>query len=232
MPEGLIRFIVGFVALLVGWAIGFFDSRIRADKKIKQAEDSAQVAIRQAKDEARATRATTESAPPSQPGTTILRLWLDSGERPGLDLDGQTVDTSQISEPNCKRLVALLTFMRPWIEGKPIASAPISQPLAPAPAPRVIVSTHLPVTPPAKKDEKPAAPLSIVAQIDEILQARLASTALAERDIRLQESPEAGVIVRVGLQQFAGVGEVTDPEVQAVLRAAITEWEKKYTPGL
>jgi hypothetical protein len=40
------------------------------------------------------------------------------------------------------------------------------------------------------------------------------------------------VIVNVGLQKFNGIDEVTDPEIKAVLRAAITEWENKYTPGL
>jgi len=74
--------------------------------------------------------------------------------------------------------------------------------------------------------------LSIVEQIDEILQARLSGTPLAERAIRLQPSPEGGVIVWVGLQKFAGVEEVADPDVQAIIRAATAEWEKKYTPGL
>jgi hypothetical protein len=40
------------------------------------------------------------------------------------------------------------------------------------------------------------------------------------------------VIVQIGSQKFAGVGEVTDPEVQSALRAAIAAWEKKYTPGM
>jgi hypothetical protein len=93
----------------------------------------------------------------------------------------------------------------------------------PAPAPKPVIA--------AAKEEKPAAALSIVGQIDEILQARLASTKLVERGIRLMESPEGGVIVWVGLQKFMGVGEVTDPDVKAIIQAAISEWEKKYTPG-
>lgn len=72
----------------------------------------------------------------------------------------------------------------------------------------------------------------MVAQIDEILQARLVSSPLADHAIKLMESPEGGVIVLVGLQKFNGVGEVTDPQIQAEIRAAIAEWEKKYTPGI
>ena len=35
----------------------------------------------------------------------------------------------------------------------------------------------------------------------------------------------------VGLTKYNGVGEVPDPQVQAMIRAAIAEWENKYTPG-
>jgi hypothetical protein len=37
--------------------------------------------------------------------------------------------------------------------------------------------------------------------------------------------------VTVGLNHYAGVGEVPNPEVQAAIRAAIAVWEKKFTPG-
>ncbi len=71
----------------------------------------------------------------------------------------------------------------------------------------------------------------MVGQIDAILQARLAGTTLAERGIRLMESTQGGAAIFVGLQRYAGVGEVPDPEVQAAIKAAIAEWEAKYTPS-
>ena len=242
MPEGIVRIIIGFAALLIGWAIGFFDSKMRADKKIKAAEEKAEIAVRQAKGEAE--RAAAQPAQPAVPGKTLLRLWLDLAEHPNLELDNQPVDTLRISESNRKRLIALLSVMRPWIEGRPAAFAPVSPPLPSTSAPRpgpaapvmqmpppVAPSPIIPLAAPAKKEEKLAAPLSIVAQIDEILQARLAFAALADRSIRLLESPDGSVIVLVGSQKFAGINEVTDPEVQSIIRAAIAEWEQKYTPG-
>ncbi len=72
----------------------------------------------------------------------------------------------------------------------------------------------------------------MVAQIDTILQARLAGTPLAERGIFLTQSPEGGVNVYVGLTRYEGIDDVPDPEVKAAIRAAIAEWENKYTPGL
>jgi hypothetical protein len=83
------------------------------------------------------------------------------------------------------------------------------------------------------REDRPAAPAnSIVSQIDSILQERLAGTRLEERGIFLAQSPEGGVAVYVGLTRYNGMDDVPDPEIKAAIRAAIAEWEKKYTPGL
>ena len=84
----------------------------------------------------------------------------------------------------------------------------------------------------AKEDRPSAHATSIVSQIDSVLQARLAGTALEERGIFLTQSPEGTVNVYVGLTRYNCVDEVPDPEVKAASRAAISEWEDKYTPGL
>ena len=83
------------------------------------------------------------------------------------------------------------------------------------------------------KEDRPIAPAgSIVSQIDSILQALLEGTPLDERGIFLAQSPEGGVMVYVGLTKYMGIEDVPDPEIKAAIRAAITEWENKYTPGL
>jgi hypothetical protein len=53
-----------------------------------------------------------------------------------------------------------------------------------------------------------------------------------EKGIRLQESPEGGVIVWVGMSKFQGVEDVPDEQIKAAIRAAISVWESKFTPGL
>jgi hypothetical protein len=241
--------VVLLAVFFIGGFLGYFNSNTDAKKKLEEAHARTESVILQARADAERAAARVAqaekmiaSAPGnSPPGKTLLRLWLDSAERPALDLDGQHVDATRISEPHRKRLVSLLNVMRPWIEGKAsVAPVPAPETVTPAPAmkvpppaPKSIFSAFpVPSLLPAKKDEPPAAPLSIVSQIDEILQARLAISPLADRGIKLQESPDGGVIVMVGSQKFAGVGEVTDPEVQSVIRAATAEWEKKYTPGL
>ena len=85
----------------------------------------------------------------------------------------------------------------------------------------------------APKDDRPAAPAtSIVRQIDAILQERLAGTPLEDRGVFLAQSPDGGVNVYVGLTRYAGIEDVPDAEIKAAIRAAISEWENKYTPGL
>jgi hypothetical protein len=147
-----------------------------------------------------------------------------------------------------KRLIEMLNLMRPWLEGKPVA-APVRSPAAPASQAPSIVETSqatpltapsAPVAQPAApkppvlaKEDRPIAPAgSIVSQIDSILQARIAGTPVEDKGVFLAQSSEGGVMVYVGLTKYMGIDDVPDPEIKAAIRAAITEWENKYTPGL
>ena len=70
-------------------------------------------------------------------------------------------------------------------------------------------------------------PLSIVEQINEILQEMVIDTPLASRSVRLVEDPREGVIVLVGLDRYKGVDSVPDPEIKLALRKAAGEWERR-----
>ncbi len=197
--------------------------------------------------------------PPAPPVTVkvddpgLMRIKNENGFLT-LDLDGARADTSALTADQRKRLIEMLNVIRPWLEGKP-APAPVPatttapppqlRPAAPTPTPPPPRPTPQPIDTsqgklaapkpgtPAKEDRPTGpAPVGIVGQIDAVLQARLMGTPLEGRGVYLSQSPEGGVVVNVGLQKFNGVDEVTDPEIKAALRAAITEWENKYTPGL
>ena len=175
----------------------------------------------------------------------LMRIKNDHGMLT-LDLDGTRVNTTALSVDQRKRLIEMLNVIRPWLEGKPApaptpapamtqAPAPVAPPLSqpkPAPLPPSPSVPRASAPTPTTPKEGPPPATGIVGQIDMILQARLHGTPLGERGIFLSNSPEGGVIVNVGLQKFNGIDEVTDPEIKAALRGAITEWENKYTPGL
>ncbi len=78
------------------------------------------------------------------------------------------------------------------------------------------------VNPKAKIKEKPK---SIVEQVDEILQKRLARSSYRDRLIRLVDAPGGGVEVLVDAKKYEGVGEVPDPEVRNFIQECVKEWE-------
>ena len=84
MAEGLnlTPILIPLLALLVGWAIGFFDSNMRTSKKIKQAEDSAQGAIKEAEDkiaEAQAKLASIPDGPVAMDDSGLMRIKNENG---------------------------------------------------------------------------------------------------------------------------------------------------------
>jgi hypothetical protein len=250
-PNILPYFITGMVMMLIGWAMGFFDSNLRTSKKIKQAEDASAAAVNESKSriaqvEARLAAIAAGTDHADSPG--LLRVKNENGFLK-LDLDGVPVDPTVMTAEQRKRLMEMLSLMRPWLEGKSVSiasPAPSSLPEdamrsafdefpAPSPTQATSASSTLAASSPAilSKDDRPSAPAgSIVDQIDGILQTRLLGTPLGSRGIYLSQSLEGGVIVYVGTSTYMGVDEVPDPEVKAAIRGAIKEWEDKYTPGL
>ncbi|MDD2920969.1 MAG: hypothetical protein PHQ36_01675 [Anaerolineales bacterium] len=233
----------GIVGMILGWIIGFFDSNNRSAKKIQNAEEKAENAVKEA--ERKIAQASQIPAPTPQvtiqddPG--LLRLKNEQG-RYALEMDGMSIGGA-LTPDKKKRLIELLTAIRPYLEGS-LPPQPAPAPAAPRPAPTVVSAPVVQTPPPAAvvvdapkpaakiDDKKTMAALSIVAQIDSVLQARLINTPLDKRGIRVYESPEGGVQVEVGLEKFETIDDVTDPEVKAVIRAAVAEWEKKFTPGM
>jgi hypothetical protein len=70
-------------------------------------------------------------------------------------------------------------------------------------------------------------PLSITAQIDEILQEKLEESPKVNQAVRLKEDPGKGVVVLVGLDRYEGVDSVPDVEIRSLIRSAVTEWENR-----
>ena len=254
IPWSILGWIAGLVFV---YLFGLFEGRGQGYKKRKAEEE-------QEKKEQPAPKPETVTV--DDPG--LLRIKNENGSLI-LDLDGTRANTSSLSAAQRKRLIEMLTVMRPWLEGKPDAA-----PAPPAPPPAgptlesrlYAVSTPpptkapdqsqpkpfdqtqgkpvsvpssappaVPTSPPstiAKEDRPSLAANSMIGQIDAILQSRLVGTPLEDRGVFLAQSPEGGVNVYVGLTRYMGIDEIPDPEIKAIIRAAIAEWERKYTPGL
>ena len=244
---------IGLAVMFFGYFFGLFEGRGQGYKK-RQKEDA----------ENKKHTPLVEPLPPASPPAPSDEIpVLDVSMAPDgvmrLKMDGQRMDTSALDAEQRKRLIAILTQMRPWLEAPKSASSqqgvqspqarglhrprrgprpeavPASTPSLsskPTPAPASDERPTVPPPPNGDDDEPAPVPQSIVAQIDSVLQARLVGTPLKEKGIRLQESLDGGVIVWVGVDKYETVDDVPDEQVQAAIRAAIAEWENKYTPGL
>lgn len=247
-------FLIWIAIVIFVYIFGLFEGRTQGKKMRKEEE------LRERKENPPApVMPLTNTVTVDDPG--LMRIKNENGFLT-LDLDGTRVDTSALSGDQRKRLIEMLTLIRPWLEGKP-APAPMTAP-PPQPKPVAPSSTYTPpktlsqvtgqkpvakkptnqptTNPPTApkpsnsvvaKEDRPVAPAtSMVGQIDSILQERLAGTPLEERGIFLAQSPDGGVMVYVGLTKYMAIDDVPDTDIKAAIRAAITEWENKYTPGL
>lgn len=126
---------------------------------------------------------------------------------------------------------------------RPAPAPQPQQPVAQTPPPPRPVSTPAPMPAVApikpdlgnslrsliKTDSKPpeaAKSNSIVAMIDRVLQTKIPGTKFANMGVRLEEGSLGEVIVYVGASRYPGIDAVPDPEVQALIRSAIADWEK------
>jgi len=216
MQWNLTTILILLGALFAGYGIGLLEMHLSRQKKIKALEEALQAEQNR------------QEIPPASPPpeASLLRLWADADQAPKLELDGALLDSPASATPEQRRrLITLLTQIRPWLEGGPAVPAAAASVPAPAPAPApkpasaAAAKVAEPVVPPVAK--------SIVAQINDVLQSRLPGTPLAAKRIRLGETPGGGVLVYIGTDRYDGIDAVPDPEAVATIRAAISEWEKR-----
>ena len=180
------------------------------------------------------------------PAEQGVRLWRDpQTQKLSVVVDGKTYQQAGELMPETRsRLARLARDWQLWL-GMPLSrltalAAPSSPEFAEPPVetnnkPDTTAQPlpgNAPVKPVrgAEKTKTEAAPESIAAQIDEILQTRIENTPLAERGIKLQEIPRQGLVVMVGEEKYTDLTLVPDQEVREAIAAAVAEWEKKNAP--
>ncbi len=74
-------------------------------------------------------------------------------------------------------------------------------------------------------------PISIVRQVNDILQRKLREAQMPQKAVQLVEMPSKGMVVMVGLQQYDHVDDVPDDEIRALIRESVREWEDQVARG-
>ena len=251
----IVVWIVGLFIFLLGSLLGYFNMSIDARKKQELAEQKVEHARNDADrriaemqkrlDEANipATAVQQTAIEPS-----LLRLKSVSNLQTQIEMDGQIL-SAPLSPERKKRLLELINHFRPLLEGA-TTSQPVSKPLTSplsGPQPDIKKSEPVPYVPPTVKPvpvginlnapktktdpETEFKLLSMVKQIDVVLQKRLIGTPLENLGIHLNDSLQGGLEVQIGSQKFEALDDVPDASIQAAIRAAIAEWEQKYIPG-
>jgi hypothetical protein len=227
---------ISLATMFFGYFFGLFEGRGQGYKRGRKEESLS----RAQEPPPQAPAPGPESAADERRSLLVVRR--DEAGQPSVQIDGKHVAASDVSPTLRKRMIDVMVMLRPWIEPAGPAAQAESR-IAPENAPAVpSTRTAIPTATAALGESTargPAAPvaaqgplaMSLVQQIDHVLQARLAGTPLATRGIRLAEAPHGGAIVFIGQTQYDGVDKVPDLEIQGAIRSAIAEWEKRYTPG-
>ena len=139
-PTPVFYVIVGaLVGLVLGWVVGYFDSNRRASKKVEAAEANAEIKIAEAEKkiaEAEQKLAqTSQVSPVVQDDPGLLRL-KKIDDRFTLEMDGASI-SGELSPDRKKRLIELITILRPLLEGgqlqKSVPQQVTPQPVVPQP---------------------------------------------------------------------------------------------------
>jgi hypothetical protein len=190
-----------------------------------------------------------KSGPPPE-GDTVLRFWIDAKNVQHVELEGQDVSVTDGTPEQRNRLADLLKVLQKWVRYDE-SSQPVT-PSAPAAAVMAVSAVADPpvVIPAVKEDTKPRIdlakgaqmffsenvsrkvepkPKTIVGMIDDVLQKKLVTSPLQGRKIKLEDGLHGEVVVLVDADRYVGVDQVPDPQVQAIIRESIAEWDKTNT---
>ena len=242
----LLLWIVGLLLFVIGALLGYFNMAIdarkkaeSADLKVENAREDARKKLAEAEQLLKEAKALGGNVPQTGNDRTLLKMTEGANFRTQIEMDGKPL-TAPLTPERKRRLLDLVANFRPWLDPaaaaspqpEPASSVPqVVTPAEPAVKP---VSVAFSMTQPKPKTD-PATEfklLSMVKQIDVVLQRRIAGTALEPYDIHLQDAPSGGLEVLIGEKKYDTIDDVPDPNIKSAIRAAIAEWEQKYVPGV
>lgn len=156
-------------------------------------------------------RADDPEADQAPAGKRILEVWLDDGNSLEFISLGKTYTRDNLPQP----LMEMLRLDEPGPGVSPPLVTDLDQEATP----------QRPQGRGTKPEKKEIKMLSVIEEIDNILQEKLESSPLNERGIQLLENQQKEIRIWVGLQSYDAVDDVPDPEIRALILESVEEWE-------
>lgn len=206
MQTVLLIFIVLF-ALAIGFFLGLFllslDTPLTRSLTKKDDKSSPEEAP-QGED-----GALPEIRRPTPGSQLLLQVWKEEGKPPVYDLAGKYLTKEQLP----KEIVQLI-------------SGPETAPQPPAAAgARPAPALDLPEIA-EEEEEEEVKLLSVVDEVNNILQKKLIGSPLAGKGIHLMENFNKEIRFWVGLNSYDDVEDIPDPDVRQIINDSVREWEK------
>jgi hypothetical protein len=153
---------------------------------------------------------------PTQDSRLILQIWKEEGQPPVYDLAGKYVSKDELPP----EILNLITVTKP---------VPISQDET-VPEPSSIEKQPIPLEIEDEDSEEAAEAeikmLSVVDEVNAILQKKLHGSPLAGKGIHLMENHNKEIRFWVGLNSYNDVDEIPEEDIRQIIDEAVREWEQ------
>lgn len=213
MQTALLIFIVVF-ALAIGFFLGLFLLSLDApflkqlfqkDDSLEDAPDSSPAAAPGADQEA-----LSPLKKPSPESRLLMQVWKEEGKPPVYEFKGVYVAKEKLP-PELLHVITIHEQTTP---------APEPQPEEEPEQQSVESTTDI------EEEEHEIRMLSVVDEVNEILQHKLHGSPMAGKGIHLMENHNQEIRFWVGLQSYNDVSEIPDPEIQRLINESVREWEQ------
>jgi hypothetical protein len=217
MQTALLAFIVVF-ALAIGFFLGLFLLSLDVPflKKLFQRDDSDDLKP----DFPPAASGSSPQSPPeikkpSPDSQLLLKVWKSEGKAPIYEFKGVYVEKEKLPV-ELLNIITIQEVSSPQPEPQPIPQPEVTEAAkAPEPSPEL-----------EEEEEVEIKMLSVVDEVNEILQRKLHGSPLAGKGIHLMENYNKEIRFWVGLESYNDVSEIPDPEIRRMINEAVKEWEQ------
>jgi hypothetical protein len=217
MQIALLVFIVIF-ALAIGFFLGLFLLSMNSpllNKLFQKDETESEVNLPGSSEAALVGTAENvlQIKKPSPNSKLLMQVWKEEGKPPVYDLNGTYVEKEKLPQ----EILNIITVQK-GAASEPELQKPVQ---TPDEADSILQDVEA-----EEEGEAKAKMLSVIDEVNEILQKKLHGSPLAGKGIHLMENHNKEIRFWVGLNSYNDVEEIPDPEVRQIIDESVREWEE------